>query len=137
MKPADYYRCNEYRTYPWFRIDLFCGFCGVFDDIDAEKATRLTQRVYVDPYIDGERGCVISGWFFDDKPFMISGRAGRGLSDWEFDHCTDASVYKAAFQYMISLLTVEISVSPEDEDAYGLDEFYGYKVGAMLGKINK
>lgn len=138
MKPADIYSLE-----PQFRShDLDCVLNGwhhlvyevelhLMDYVKMDAQTRIEERVYFNPYIDGHRVFTVGALFFDGEPVMIFRYAGRSGNDAKDRFVTNADLYAKMVVFMQSLYKTQLEeedVIDPRVDVQALDYFYSTKM---------
>lgn len=140
MKPSEIYdRIPENETYNLYDVkecftDLYSKKISDVDERELNKKI-LVKTVKYRSY-DGRRIWQMLSVWFENKPFMISMKAGREGRDASRLIITDKQLHTDASSYLVDLMLnlekEDIKETNPDEDCDDLKYFYGHSVEAML-----
>jgi hypothetical protein len=124
MKAKDLYALPPIRTSKelWSYIQLFPNFNS--NDFQTNECAEIEERFYAENSYDGERCFILSVLAFNNKPFAILQKAGRGGSDHKEIFITCKETYLAALAKLQELIDDPIEIIDENKDIPELTAFY-------------
>jgi len=107
----------------------------LLEQLDADGRIKVIELV--NPYIDGDRVCEMHTLWFDDQPFAIHQRAGRGGTDHKARWLTDKAAYLDACKYLLGILPLDTEEDLRDPNEVVYPEeifcFYGHDFSVQFG----